>query len=159
MLGNRFLQFRLKHLKSNRYFYAHRPNSIHFQSRKTTKKILRSRSAFAEEKEEDEADSSNSNSRFEGTIELFNNIEYYACHDVVENLWYSSSDPTRTLLHALLQCAVGFHHLFNQNHKGAMMELGEVVCKLRKLDLIGGPFHQFEREISDVLEFIYQTRG
>ncbi|KAL8162769.1 hypothetical protein V2J09_014258 [Rumex salicifolius] len=110
-------------------FSAYRLNSINFHSRKATKIFLRSRSAFAEE--EDDADSSNSNSRVEGAIELFNNREYYACHDVFENLWYRSSDPTRTLFHALLQCAVGFHHLFNQNHKGAMMELGEAICALQ----------------------------
>jgi hypothetical protein len=33
---------------------------------------------------------------------------------VVEELWYSADDPARTLLHGVLQCAVGFHHLFNQ---------------------------------------------
>lgn len=45
-----------------------------------------------------------------------------------------------------------------QNHKGAMMELGEGVCKLRKMDFQNGPFYQFEKEISAVLEFIYQTQ-
>lgn len=38
------------------------------------------------------------------------------------------------------------------------MELGEGVCKLRKMNFENGPFHQFEREISAVLEFIYQTQ-
>ncbi|KAL0404682.1 UNVERIFIED_CONTAM: hypothetical protein Sradi_2109000 [Sesamum radiatum] len=43
-----------------------------------------------------------------------------------------------------------------QNHKGAMMELGEGLCKLMNFE--SGPFHQFEKEISAVLEFIYQTQ-
>lgn len=38
------------------------------------------------------------------------------------------------------------------------MELGEGVCKLRKMDFKSGPFHQFEREISATLDFIYQTQ-
>lgn len=38
------------------------------------------------------------------------------------------------------------------------MELGEGVCKLRKMNLESGPFHEFEQEISAVLEFIYQTQ-
>lgn len=39
-----------------------------------------------------------------------------------------------------------------------MIELGEGLCKLRKLNFEGGPFLQFEQEISAVLEFIYQTQ-
>lgn len=39
-----------------------------------------------------------------------------------------------------------------------MMELGEGVCKLRKMNFENGPFLQFEKEISAVLNFIYQTQ-
>lgn len=39
-----------------------------------------------------------------------------------------------------------------------MMELGEGVCKLRKMNFLDGPFLQFEQEISAVLEFLYQTQ-
>ncbi|XP_065853526.1 uncharacterized protein [Euphorbia lathyris] len=106
-----------------------------------------------EDEEEEEEDYS-----FEEAVALFNKREYYKCHDFLESIWIKSEDPTRTLVHGILQCAVGFHHLFNQNHKGAMMELGEGVCKLRKLDFQSGPFHQFEQEISAVLQFIYQTQ-
>lgn len=45
-----------------------------------------------------------------------------------------------------------------QNHRGAMMELGEGLCKLRKMEFQNGPFHTFEREISAVLDFIYLTQ-
>lgn len=45
-----------------------------------------------------------------------------------------------------------------QNHKGAMMELGEGLGKLRKMNLRSGPFHEFENEISAALEFIYRTQ-
>lgn len=38
------------------------------------------------------------------------------------------------------------------------MELGEGLCKLRKMNFESGPFHQFEGEISAVLDFIYQTQ-
>ena len=38
------------------------------------------------------------------------------------------------------------------------MELGEGLCKLRKMNFENGPFLQFEQEISGVLEFIYQTQ-
>lgn len=39
-----------------------------------------------------------------------------------------------------------------------MMEFGEGVCKLRKMNFENGPFLQFEKEISAVLNFIYQTQ-
>lgn len=45
-----------------------------------------------------------------------------------------------------------------QNHRGAMMELGEGLCKLRKMDFESGPFFQFEEEVSAALEFLYQTQ-
>lgn len=38
------------------------------------------------------------------------------------------------------------------------MELGEGLCKLRKMNFEGGPFLRFEQEISAVLDFIYQTQ-
>ncbi|KAJ0089141.1 hypothetical protein Patl1_32409 [Pistacia atlantica] len=103
-------------------------------------------------------DDENSNSSFDEAVALFNKRAYYECHDSLEALWYSAEEPTRTLIHGILQCAVGFYHLFNQNHKGAMMELGEGLGKLRKMNFSSGPFHEFEREISATLDFIYQTQ-
>lgn len=38
------------------------------------------------------------------------------------------------------------------------MELGEGVCKLRKMNFEDGPFQDFERDVSAVLEFVYQTQ-
>ncbi|KAM0950483.1 hypothetical protein DsansV1_C04g0041871 [Dioscorea sansibarensis] len=95
---------------------------------------------------------------FDLAVSLFNGGDYYRCHDYIEELWYGAEEPCRTLLHGILQCAVGLHHLFNQNHRGAMLELGEGLCKLRKMNFRAGPFQEFEREISEVLEFVYQTQ-
>ncbi|ESR42955.1 hypothetical protein KPL70_018171 [Citrus sinensis] len=107
-------------------------------------------------KEEDDNDGENCS--FDEAVALFNERAYYKCHDCLESLWYTAEEPTRTLIHGVLQCAVGFYHLFNQNHKGAMMELGEGLGKLRKMNLRSGPFHEFENEISAALEFIYRTQ-
>lgn len=65
---------------------------------------------------EDEEDDALSCS-FDEAVVLFNERDYYKCHDVLESLWNRSQDPTRTLVHGILQCAVGFHHLFNQVNK------------------------------------------
>ncbi|KAF7129264.1 hypothetical protein RHSIM_Rhsim10G0151800 [Rhododendron simsii] len=115
-------------------------------------------SANEEEDDHEVARSSSGGASFSEAVELFNGGDYYKCHDVLESLWNDAEDPARTLIHGVLQCAVGFHHLFNKNHKGAMMELGEGLCKLRKMNFKGGPFLRFEQEISAVLDFIYQTQ-
>ncbi|CAL4911820.1 unnamed protein product [Urochloa decumbens] len=115
--------------------------------------------------EDEEDDDELTGGSFDAAVALFNRGEYHACHDVVEELWYAAEDPSRTLLHGLLQCAVGFHHLFNQNHRGAMMELGEGLCKLRKLNLHHNhdgsdddPFSRFRDEVAAVLQFLYRTQ-
>lgn len=51
---------------------------------------------------------------FEDAVLLFNRREYFECHDVLESIWLQAEEPARTLVHAILQCAVGFHHLLNQ---------------------------------------------
>ena len=59
-------------------------------------------------------DDTSDNCSFDEAIMLFNDREYYKCHDSLEALWNMAQEPTRTLIHGILQCAVGFHHLFNQ---------------------------------------------
>eukprot|EP00850_Spirogloea_muscicola_P007509 SM000038S14322 [mRNA] locus=s38:233556:234823:- [translate_table: standard] len=95
---------------------------------------------------------------FEHGVALFNAGQYYACHDVLEELWHRAAEPQRTALHGVLQCAVGIYHLLNQNHKGAMVELGEGLNKLRRLPSRAGPFRDLEHQASALLEFIYSTQ-
>lgn len=59
-------------------------------------------------------DDTGDNCSFDEAIALFNDREYYKCHDFLEALWNKAQEPTRTLIHGILQCAVGFHHLFSQ---------------------------------------------
>lgn len=47
-------------------------------------------------------------------VTLFNAGEYYECHDVLEGLWNNAAEPQRSILHGILQCAVGLYHLLNQ---------------------------------------------
>ncbi|RWR83388.1 Protein of unknown function DUF309 [Cinnamomum micranthum f. kanehirae] len=105
-----------------------------------------------------EGESDGQDSNFDCAVSHFNSRDFYRCHDFLEHLWYGAEEPRRTVIHGLLQCAVGFHHLFNQNHRGAMMELGEGLCKLRKMNFADGPLYDFEKEISAVLDFIYHTQ-
>ncbi|CAI5465757.1 unnamed protein product [Closterium sp. Yama58-4] len=102
--------------------------------------------------------------KFEEAVALFNEGQFYKCHDLLEEMWHQSAEPQRGMLHGLLQCAVGMVHLLNQNHSGAMMEFGEGVNKLRRAIAAtggGGPsgsFAAFEAEAGAVLEFIYNTQ-
>eukprot|EP00271_Cylindrocystis_brebissonii_P015843 TRINITY_DN38893_c0_g1_i1.p1 TRINITY_DN38893_c0_g1~~TRINITY_DN38893_c0_g1_i1.p1 ORF type:complete len:213 (-),score=25.14 TRINITY_DN38893_c0_g1_i1:158-796(-) len=101
------------------------------------------------------------NGRFDGFsagVALFNAGEYYACHDALEELWHGANEPQRGILHGILQCSVGLYHLLNMNHRGAMVELGEGVNKLRKLRGQTGPFYEFEQDSSRLLEFLYNTQ-
>ncbi|BBN03657.1 uncharacterized protein MPTK1_2g25240 [Marchantia polymorpha subsp. ruderalis] len=95
---------------------------------------------------------------FHEGVKLFNAGEYYQCHDVLESLWNDAREPQRSILHGILQCAVGLYHLLHQNHRGAMVELGEGLTKLRRVGFVSGPLHDFEQEASAVLEFIYNTQ-
>ncbi|KAF4377476.1 hypothetical protein F8388_024967 [Cannabis sativa] len=56
---------------------------------------------FSPSNDHDEEDAENCS--FDEAVELFNKREYYRVEE-----------PSRTLIHGILQCAVGFHHLFNQ---------------------------------------------
>ncbi|KAJ1273998.1 hypothetical protein BS78_05G029500 [Paspalum vaginatum] len=127
------------------------------------RRLLTARGERPRHDDDEEGEEEEAAAGFDAAVALFNRGDYHACHDVVEELWYGAEDPARTLLHGLLQCAVGFHHLFNQNHRGAMMELGEGLCKLRKLQLQqeedgDNPFSLFRDEVAAVLHFLYRTQ-
>ncbi len=50
-------------------------------------------------------------------FEQFNQGEYYACHDLLEELWME--DRTNKFLQGLLQMSVAIYHYQNGNCKGA----------------------------------------
>lgn len=120
-----------------------------------------------DEQDEDEEVDEPAAGGFEAAAALFNGGEYHACHDAAEELLWRCADEeggrARTLLHGLLQCAVGMHHLIGRNHRGAMLELGQGLCNLRRLDLDhdsdhGRPFARFRDEIAALLAFLYRTQ-
>ncbi|GAQ81919.1 hypothetical protein KFL_000940280 [Klebsormidium nitens] len=95
---------------------------------------------------------------FDDGRQLFNQREFYKCHDVLEELWHVSPEPQRSVLHGILQCAVGLYHLQNQNHRGALIQFGEGLHKLRRQQLRDGPLFDFEQGMSALLEFVYNTQ-
>ena len=50
---------------------------------------------------------------------LFNQREFYAQHDVLEDAWRAEAGPVRDLYRGVLQVGVGCYHLSRGNHRGA----------------------------------------
>lgn len=69
--------------------------------------------------------------RYHEGIDLFNQRQFYACHDLFEALWHEAIEPDRTFLQGILQIAVGLHHLSNLNRRGATILLGEGGARLQ----------------------------
>jgi len=70
--------------------------------------------------------------RFEQAIELFNTQEWYAAHDVFEELWHETVDPERRSLQGILQVAVAQLHLQRGNNRGATILFGEALGRLQR---------------------------
>jgi predicted metal-dependent hydrolase len=70
------------------------------------------------------------NPEFEEAIALFNNGDYYACHDALEEIWHNAWQCDRAFYQGILQIAVGLYHLKSLNWHGAAILLGEGTSRL-----------------------------
>lgn len=68
--------------------------------------------------------------RFSEAVSLFNEGEWYACHDGFEELWHETAGPLRPVLQGWLQIAVAHLHLDRGNRHGATVLLGEGLGRL-----------------------------
>ncbi len=66
-------------------------------------------------------------SRLEEGIQLFNAGEFFACHDVLEDLWTDTVCPERSFLQGMIQLAVALHH-FEEGNLGGAMRLYRSSC-------------------------------
>jgi sugar phosphate isomerase/epimerase/predicted metal-dependent hydrolase len=62
-------------------------------------------------------------------IRLFNEGEYYECHEAIEHEWHAESRPIRRLYQGILQIGVGFLHARRGNHTGALLLLADGIEK------------------------------
>ena len=67
-------------------------------------------------------------------IRLFNSGEYFACHEVLEDLWRDEPREIRRLYQGILQVAVALYHLEQDNLRGAQAMLAKAVEHLRLFD-------------------------
>ena len=70
--------------------------------------------------------------RFQHAVDLFNRHEWYAAHDVFEEIWHETSDPERRTLQGILQVAVAQLHLQRGNTRGATILFGEAMGRLKR---------------------------
>lgn len=69
--------------------------------------------------------------RLAEAIRLFNDGDWYACHDGFEELWHETAGPLRSVLQGILQIAVGQLHHSRGNRHGATVLTGEGLGRLR----------------------------
>lgn len=68
-------------------------------------------------------------------IELFNQKQYWECHEVLEEPWYEDqSDPVRFVYWAVIQAAASLHHVQNNNIVGAVGMMMKAQDKLLKCE-------------------------
>ena len=68
--------------------------------------------------------------RFEEGIQLFNQGQFFDCHEVLEEVWLEVPGDQKKFLQGLIQVAVAFHHLRHKNPRGARRLLAAGVEKL-----------------------------
>jgi sugar phosphate isomerase/epimerase len=62
-------------------------------------------------------------------IRLFNEGEYYQCHEAIEHEWHAETRPIRRLYQGILQIGVGLLHAQRGNHTGALLLLADGIDK------------------------------
>ncbi len=70
-------------------------------------------------------------------IRLFNEEEFFDCHDVLEELWSETVGPERKFLQGLIQASIALFHFGNENFGGAKKLY---LSAIKNLDFHGDEF-------------------
>lgn len=65
-------------------------------------------------------------------IALFNERQFYECHEDIEHEWHAERGEIRLLYQGMLQIGVGFHHALGGNHRGAILLLHDGITKVSR---------------------------
>lgn len=63
-------------------------------------------------------------------VDEFNRGYFFEAHDIWEELWRGACGPREPFYQGLIQIAVGFYHLRNDNRRGARSQLEKGLTKL-----------------------------
>ena len=67
-------------------------------------------------------------------VRLFNEQEFFACHDVFEDLWAEIVGPDKTFFQGLIHAAVCLYHFEGNNLSGARKMYGTCVAYLQSFE-------------------------
>jgi uncharacterized protein len=65
-------------------------------------------------------------------LQEFNAGLFFECHDTLEEVWSGLRGPSREFLQGLIQVAVGFYHLGNDNRGGAITMFRRALSRLAR---------------------------
>ena len=63
-------------------------------------------------------------------IQLFNDRQFFVCHEVLEEVWTPERGPRRLFLQSLIHLAVGLYHWERANPAGAIRQFRKSLRKL-----------------------------
>ena len=82
-------------------------------------------------------------------IELFNQEQFYECHDTLEEIWLEETGEERGFLQGMIQVAVAFHHY--QNGKwGAARSMLQLALEKLETNGQGQPKRISERFLAEL---------
>lgn len=64
-------------------------------------------------------------------VHLFNEREFFDCHEVLEDAWREEHGPLRDLYQGLIKAAVAFYHADRMNYEGAIKVMRSGLPQLR----------------------------
>ncbi|MFZ3217376.1 MAG: DUF309 domain-containing protein [Candidatus Acidiferrales bacterium] len=76
--------------------------------------------------------SSEKEERFQRGLAHFNAREFFAAHEVWEEIWLAEAEPEKTFLQGIIQIAAAFHHYERGNPQGAETLLASGIVKLSR---------------------------
>ena len=84
-------------------------------------------------------------------VALFNDGEYFACHEVWEELWKRGAGEERAALQGLIQAAVAILHAERGNHRGALSVYRKAMRNLESAsdDCLGLRLGDFRSALGD----------
>ncbi len=87
-------------------------------------------------------------------MDQWNRGLFFECHDTLEDVWTGVRGPSRDFFQGLIQVAVGFYHLGNDNRGGAATMLRRGLGRLAKYpDTYGGvDLLRLRREVQEWLD-------
>jgi predicted metal-dependent hydrolase len=65
-------------------------------------------------------------------IALFNNGDYFECHEAIEYAWINEPEPVRIMYQGILQIGVACYHIKNKNWRGSMKLLERGMPKMER---------------------------